>query len=476
MTNRKILSKRKSATVAWSSATLERRIMLAGDVSGFDAGVDAGGCSTGSLNAAAGTCLAAEISSVPNQTPLLQSASRSVIFIDANVSSIESLQDGIEEGADMILLNSYEDAILQITRDLANRRGIESIHVVSHGESGRLMLGNQVVSSETLSANEKLIQSWRLSLTPDADILLYGCDTGAGANGIQFAEQLAKLTGADVAASTNKTGQSTLGGDWDLELNVGTIESQLVFDPQTRQEYRFAFATSLLEVRAAGATNSENMVVEVDGVEIGAIANVGGDADAGSFETYTFQVGSDVSIDDVRIVFTNDLFDPANNIDRNLRVDSVTLDNVTYETEDSSVFSTGTFVATDGITPGFGRGDTLHGDGYFQYADEVGETTLVTIDAQLQGDVADLEVQVDGQTVETISLFARGGQARKTVTFELQGDIDPESVRVAFTNDLIFEDPISGATIDRNVVIHSISIDDLTFNGSDSNVISTELG
>ena len=467
MIKRKILRKRKSSKVAWSNTTLERRVMLAGDVSGFDAG---------SFDSATGTCVAAEIAGQQTdhgQVDALRYASRSVVFIDCGVSSIESLQDGIGEGADLVLLNSFEDGISQITRELASRRDIETVHIVSHGESGRMMLGNQVVSSDTLSANEPLIRRWRQSLAPGADIMLYGCDTGAGADGVQFAEQLAKMTGADVAASTDKTGQSTLGADWDLELNVGTIESQLVFDQQTRKEYTHAFATSILEVRAAGAANSENMSIEFDGLEIGAIANVGGDADAGSFETYTFDVGSDVTIDDVRVVFTNDLFDAENNIDRNLRVDSVTLNDVVYETEDSSVFSTGTWQASDGITPGFGRGDILHGNGYFQFGGEETETTLVTIDAQLQGDVADIELQVEGQTVKTFSLFAKGGIGRRTFTAELQGDVDPESVRVAFTDDLLFTDPISGGTIDRNVVIHSISIGDLTFDGSDPNVIST---
>ena len=37
---------------------------------------------------------------------------------------------------------------------------------------------------------------------------------------------MAALTGADVAASDDLTGAAELGGDWELEVSVGTIEVQ----------------------------------------------------------------------------------------------------------------------------------------------------------------------------------------------------------------------------------------------------------
>ena len=60
----------------------------------------------------------------------------------------------------------------------------------------------------------------------DADILFYGCDLAGNAEGEQFIESISGITGADVAASDDLTGAEELGGDWDLELNVGMIETQ----------------------------------------------------------------------------------------------------------------------------------------------------------------------------------------------------------------------------------------------------------
>ena len=47
--------------------------------------------------------------------------------------------------------------------------------------------------------------------------------------GQELVESLSVLTGADVAASDDDTGHASLGGDWDLEFAVGSIETDLVF-------------------------------------------------------------------------------------------------------------------------------------------------------------------------------------------------------------------------------------------------------
>ena len=45
---------------------------------------------------------------------------------------------------------------------------------------------------------------------------------------------LATLTGADVAASTNRTGHVSQLGDWMLEANTGTIEAAMAVDAHTQ--------------------------------------------------------------------------------------------------------------------------------------------------------------------------------------------------------------------------------------------------
>jgi RNase P/RNase MRP subunit p29 len=70
------------------------------------------------------------------------------------------------------------------------------------------------------------LQSWANALGVDADILFYGCNLAGSSAGKELVDNIARLTGADVAASDDLTGHSLLGGDWVLEYHAGTIEAQ----------------------------------------------------------------------------------------------------------------------------------------------------------------------------------------------------------------------------------------------------------
>ena len=59
-------------------------------------------------------------------------------------------------------------------------------------------------------------------------LFFYGCELGGDADGEALINYVSDVTGADVAASDDLTGAADKGGDWDLEVNVGTIETQAV--------------------------------------------------------------------------------------------------------------------------------------------------------------------------------------------------------------------------------------------------------
>src|SRR5690606_30326430 len=90
---------------------------------------------------------------------------------------------------------------------------------------GNLTLGSDQFSSDTLASQGAALQGWAEYLGEDADILLYGCDVAQGEQGQAFIDQLAELTGADIAASTDPTGAAGQGGDWHLEATTGRIEA-----------------------------------------------------------------------------------------------------------------------------------------------------------------------------------------------------------------------------------------------------------
>ena len=70
----------------------------------------------------------------------------------------------------------------------------------------------------------------RHSVVRSCQIIFFHCNVGQGTEGTAFVQQLAELTGADIAASDDLTGQ---GGDWQFEVTVGEIDTASMIDSAT---------------------------------------------------------------------------------------------------------------------------------------------------------------------------------------------------------------------------------------------------
>ena len=147
----------------------------------------------------------------------------SLVFIDATVDDSATLLAGLKAGTQVILLNSGEDGVTVITQALAAHRNLSSIHIVSHGAPGCLLLGDSQLDLDSFSAYKTQLQTWGAALTDAGSILLYGCNVAAGDAGEQFVAQLHQTTGANIGASRSLTGSAALGGNWQLEVTTGTV-------------------------------------------------------------------------------------------------------------------------------------------------------------------------------------------------------------------------------------------------------------
>ncbi|MDB9514891.1 DUF4347 domain-containing protein, partial [Kamptonema animale CS-326] len=182
--------------------------------------------------------------SINSQSPSQNLQSQSIIFIDSSLDNWESLAAAVPNGVKYIALDSNKDGIEQITTELqkyaAIHGSIDAVSIISHGSSGNLQLGNTSLNSETLEQHKSQLQKWQSILSEKADIMLYGCDVAAG-EGAKFIEQLSKLTGADIAASTDKTGE---GSNWNLEFSQGQIEANLNLNPEINSSYKGVLAAN----------------------------------------------------------------------------------------------------------------------------------------------------------------------------------------------------------------------------------------
>jgi Ca2+-binding RTX toxin-like protein len=170
----------------------------------------------------------------------------SLVFIDSAVENAESLAAGTVQGAQAIILAPTQDGVEQISEVLAERTGISSLHIVSHGTPGSLQLGSARLSNDTIGQYTTKLQYWAAALTPDAGILIYGCNVAAGEIGKAFVLQVSRHCGVPVAASANKTGSAAKGGDWQLEHTTGSIKTGIAFSPEVMAAYSGVFTAGPL--------------------------------------------------------------------------------------------------------------------------------------------------------------------------------------------------------------------------------------
>ena len=149
-----------------------------------------------------------------------------VLFVDANVENYESLIENLQRNIEVVMIGANENGIEKISSYLEDRQDISSLHIISHGGDGFLQLGNERLDSE----NVALTSSWGDAMNSNGNIFLYGCNVTYSDAGKAFVDQIGTVSNANAAASTDATGGTDRGGDWDLEYNLnGDASSVLSF-------------------------------------------------------------------------------------------------------------------------------------------------------------------------------------------------------------------------------------------------------
>ncbi|MDH4609817.1 DUF4347 domain-containing protein [Pseudomonas sp. BN102] len=175
--------------------------------------------------------LAAAPTAVPGQT---------VVFVDSRVKDADSLLNGMAPGTQVVQLGAGQDGLQQIADYLDQHQGFSSLQIIAHGNAGDLWLGDSYLSADNVEARSAVLAEIGKDMNAGGDILIYACYTAEGERGVSFVDSLAQLSGRDVAASSNRTG---VGGDWDLEIATGTIESANVLSGQAMNDYQWGLAT-----------------------------------------------------------------------------------------------------------------------------------------------------------------------------------------------------------------------------------------
>ncbi|MEB3887133.1 DUF4347 domain-containing protein [Lyngbya sp. CCY1209] len=147
-----------------------------------------------------------------------------LLFLDTSIPDLEVLKSGAIAAFETVAIDRKSDGIYQISTHLKKYRQPVELHLVSHGSPGCLHLGCNSLNLENISHYSDQIKAWNLSA-----LILYGCNVATGDAGSEFIEKLYHLTGANIAASTTKTGHSDLGGNWEFDVLQGDFEVDLAW-------------------------------------------------------------------------------------------------------------------------------------------------------------------------------------------------------------------------------------------------------
>ena len=180
---------------------------------------------------------------------------RELVFINENIADYQQLIADLQGGDDdriieVVVLDADRDGIEQVSEILSERSDLAAVHFIAHGDEGQINLGNTWLNSETLKQNSTAVTGWGDALSETGDILFYGCDIAADSAGQSLLNTISDLTGADVAASDDLTGNPRMGGDWVLEYENGEIDTNVAFGPGAQQHWSGVLATFTVNTTA----------------------------------------------------------------------------------------------------------------------------------------------------------------------------------------------------------------------------------
>ncbi|MEC4766724.1 DUF4347 domain-containing protein [Halomonas sp. CUBES01] len=148
-----------------------------------------------------------------------------VLFIDLGVPDWQQLMAQAAPNVNVVLLDPQRDGLEQVAEALAGCHALEAIHIVAHGLPGRLYLGNAVVDAQALDDHSTQLSRMGAALSAEGSFRLYACNVAEGDEGQAYLAAWAAATGVSVAASSTPVGSSALGGNWQLDRQVGAIDT-----------------------------------------------------------------------------------------------------------------------------------------------------------------------------------------------------------------------------------------------------------
>ena len=196
---------------------------------------------------------------------------RELVIVDTAIKNYQQLVDDFfiqtpkDCTVEVVVLDSQQDGVNQISRALAKHQSVDAVHILSHGSDGGLRLGNTWFQLESLESYTGVFRSWRVTLSEQADLLFYACDLARGDPSQALIKDISTLTGADVAASIDVTGNGRFSGDWDLEYQCGQLETMVRFKASPPENWSGLLSTfTVTNTNTSGAGSLQQAILDAN--------------------------------------------------------------------------------------------------------------------------------------------------------------------------------------------------------------------
>ena len=153
-----------------------------------------------------------------------------VIFISSKIENAEAIKNAADEDA-VTVIYDFENATLRqfnlTLQELVQwkKRKIDHLMLFCHGAPGTIILtAKDIINVKSL---KKQADEWKFfgnMFNRDATIDFYGSEIGWGEEGKKLVTSLSQMTGANVRASINPSG-NIHDADWKLEIKTGDNNS-----------------------------------------------------------------------------------------------------------------------------------------------------------------------------------------------------------------------------------------------------------
>ncbi|MDJ0536434.1 MAG: DUF4347 domain-containing protein [Xenococcaceae cyanobacterium MO_207.B15] len=100
----------------------------------------------------------------------------SILFFDPNVADYQTLVNSVELGTKVVILDANSNGIENITEILGNYSDLDSLEILSRGNSASLQLGNTNLDDSNIKNYKNQLQQWGKALSSNGNIFLYGCN------------------------------------------------------------------------------------------------------------------------------------------------------------------------------------------------------------------------------------------------------------------------------------------------------------